>query len=79
MPKPDAKTSSLQARMQALRSRHAEIDTHVQAEQQRPQPSLARLRQLKRRKLMLKDEMAYYAGVMRTLSNGHGKTAEQTS
>ena len=58
---------SLKARISALRDRHRQIDTQIESEQARPAPSALRLRTLKNRKLMLKDEMTYYEGVLRTL------------
>lgn len=60
---------SLEARIDALRNRHAKLDAQIRDEQTRPLPNMARLRGLKGRKLVLKDEMAYYDGVLRTL--GH--------
>ncbi len=77
MPRTNAPTDSLQARIAALRSRHAEVDAQIHAEQARPLPGMARLRLLKRRKLMLKDEMTYYEGVLRTLEAGLQVRAEQ--
>lgn len=75
MTKTTAQTGTLEARIEALRSRHAELDTHIRAEQLRPLPSVSRLRLLKRRKLMLKDEMTYYDGVLRTLTQGSERMA----
>ncbi|WP_167647781.1 YdcH family protein [Mameliella alba] len=62
---------SLEARVQALRSRHAALEQDIEAEQRRPLPSMSRLRALKSRKLMLKDEMTYYSGLLQTLSSMH--------
>ncbi|KHQ52283.1 YdcH family protein [Mameliella alba] len=64
-------TPSLEARVQALRSRHAALEQDIEAEQRRPLPSMSRLRVLKSRKLMLKDEMTYYSGLLQTLSSMH--------
>jgi hypothetical protein len=61
---------SLEARIDALRNRHARIDAMIREELGRPMPNSTRLRGLKGRKLLLKDEMAYYAGVLRTLATG---------
>lgn len=68
--RPDS--ASLQARVNALRTRHARLDEAILAEQRRPLPSMGRLRALKARKLMLKDEMTYYRGVLQTLSSMGG-------
>lgn len=62
-------TPSLEARVQALRNRHAALEQDIKSEQRRPLPSMSRLRALKSRKLMLKDEMTYYSGLMDTLSS----------
>jgi hypothetical protein len=63
------KTETLEARVTALRNRHTKLDEDIRFEQNRPLPSMGRLRVLKSRKLMLKDEMAYYNGVLQTLSS----------
>ena len=65
----NGKGASLEARISALRNRHAELEAHIAQEQTRPLPSMTRLRTLKTRKLMLKDEMSYYDGVLQTLSS----------
>ncbi|WP_246135575.1 YdcH family protein [Pararhodospirillum oryzae] len=44
--------------MDALRSRHAEIDQLVETEEARPAPDDLLLARLKRQKLRLKDELA---------------------
>lgn len=60
---------SIEARIAALRDRHAALDSQIDDEQNRPAPNGLRLRLLKNRKLILKDEMSYYEGVLRTLRN----------
>jgi hypothetical protein len=45
------------AHLEALNARHANIDGMIAAEMTRPLPDSARLAQLKRRKLKLKEEM----------------------
>ena len=60
--------SSISARIEALKARHAALDERIREEQNRPLPSVSRLRMLKRNKLILKDEMTYYDGVLRTVS-----------
>lgn len=62
-------SASVQARIAALRARHADLEAEIDAEHSRPLPSTGRLRVLKSRKLMLKDELSYYDGVLRTLSS----------
>lgn len=66
--------ASLQARMTAIRGRHTKLEQEIEDEQRRPLPSMTRLRALKKRKLMLKDEMTYYDGVTQTLSSMHRGT-----
>ncbi|MBV2361309.1 YdcH family protein [Thalassococcus sp. CAU 1522] len=60
--------ASIEARIDALRSRHGDLDARIRSEQLRPLPNAAHLRHLKSRKLKLKDEMTYYEGVLRTLA-----------
>jgi len=62
---------SLANRIDTLRRRHAEIDTRIAAEQQRPMPDMARLKQLKTEKLGLKDAIA----ITRTILARHGPQA----
>jgi hypothetical protein len=45
-------------RLQALAARHAELEEALRVELARPLPDLAAVRSMKRRKLILKDEMA---------------------
>jgi hypothetical protein len=72
MVKTAADPEALSARIVALRARHADLEARIHAEQTRPLPSVSRLRLLKAHKLKLKDEMACYDGVVRTLSGpGH--------
>lgn len=66
---------SVEARIAALRMRHADLEAQIDSEHSRPLPSAGRLRALKSRKLMLKDEMTYYDGVLRTLSSLDGDTS----
>ena len=48
---------SLQSRIEALRSRHATLETRIAEEGGRPRPDDLRLLQLKVEKLRLKEEM----------------------
>lgn len=61
---------STQARLAALRLRHRSVDRDIEAEQKRPAPDLGTLQGLKRVKLRLKDEIARYEGLVRTLERG---------
>lgn len=45
------------SRLQALQSRHSELEQRIMAELGRPRPDDATLRDLKRNKLQLKDQM----------------------
>lgn len=62
-----APKDSLLSRSRALARRHALVDGYIEDEMQRPMPNTAVLRNLKRRKLELKDEMARIDGLWRTL------------
>ena len=48
---------SLQARIEALKERHANLESLIAAEDQRPRPDSETLSRLKLEKLKLKDEM----------------------
>jgi hypothetical protein len=48
---------SLQSHIEALRERHASLDTRIIAEDQRPRPDEQTLLRLKIEKLRLKEEM----------------------
>lgn len=54
------------ARMHALEQRHAALDAALAEELARPAPNLDAVRDLKRRKLALKDEIAGLARSRRT-------------
>lgn len=81
MPKTPSSTASLSARITALRQRHSELDSRIGRELSRPAPDSATLGRLKRHKLMIKDEMARYEGLLRALGHriaghhSHGETA----
>jgi hypothetical protein len=49
---------ALETRITSLQHRHTEIDEEILSLQTRPSPDDARIQQLKREKLMLKDELA---------------------
>ena len=44
--------------VETLRAKHAALEREIDQEMHRPQPNEARLAELKRRKLRLKDELA---------------------
>lgn len=48
---------SLQARLEALKERHASLEAQLAEEDQRPRPDDALVARLKQEKLRLKDEM----------------------
>lgn len=54
---------SLQSRIDSLKSRHAELDSRLQAEDQRPRPDTDVMVKLKLDKLRLKEEMERLRGV----------------
>ena len=49
---------SVSARIEALKTKHADLDVMVMMEEQRPSPDADQLKSLKRRKLQIKDEIA---------------------
>lgn len=53
---------SLQSRIDSLKSRHAELDHRLMAEDQRPRPDADVMVKLKLDKLRLKDEMERLRG-----------------
>ena len=61
----------LTSRIEALRSRHGALDRRIEVEHRRPLPDNSVLQRLKREKLRLKDELARYDGLSRTLARGH--------
>ena len=64
------KPAGLAGRIEALRQRHRSLDNRVTAEHQRPRPDSAVLQGLKRKRLRLRDELARYEGLLRTISRG---------
>ncbi len=69
------RVASLSARVTALQSRKARLEGEIAAEETRPAPDTLRLRQLKARKLQIRDQLAHYEGVMRTLKPLAGHVA----
>ena len=53
---------NLQARIETLKDRHANLDARLASEDKRPAPDGDTLALLKREKLRLKEEMARLAG-----------------
>ena len=52
---------SIEARLDSLKARHADLEEALHTEQVRPAPDEERLHDLKRKKLALKDEMVRLA------------------
>ncbi|MEX2200699.1 MAG: YdcH family protein [Dongiaceae bacterium] len=46
--------------IEALRSKHAELEAQISEEEKRPAPDDARIHELKREKLKIKDELAHH-------------------
>ncbi len=61
------RTASLTAHLKALKARHRTLDGEITQEQRRPAPDHAKLRWLKARRLVIRDQLARYEGVLRTL------------
>jgi len=68
--KPGKHRIALKARIEALRARHGALEARIGAEHRRPLPDTSVLQKLKREKLRLKDELARYDGLSRTLARG---------
>ena len=61
------KEQGLRQRLESLETRHADLETRIEAEMTRPMPDLLRIQKLKRLKLRVKDEIESISGVLRTL------------
>jgi len=57
---------SLQSHLEALETRHAALDARIESEQQRPSVDMFEMKDLKRQKLVLKDQIN---GLRRTKLN----------
>ena len=73
---PQSRVQSLVARIDSLRDRHNALDRQIEDEQKLSSPNWMRLRLLKTRKLILKDELSYYQGVLDALNGGHAQNAQ---
>ncbi len=60
---------SLGVKIAALKTRHHELKQKIAEELKRPVPCAMSLQKLKRRRLRIKDEMARYEGLLRTLTS----------
>ncbi|MCM2561052.1 DUF465 domain-containing protein [Lutimaribacter sp. EGI FJ00015] len=69
------RVASISARVAALNRRKADLEEEIAAEELRPAPDGLRLRQLKARKLRIRDQLARYDGVLRTLKPLAGHAA----
>ena len=56
--------NALPAKVAQLRRRHHRLAEQIDAELQRPAPCSVALRQLKRQRLQLKDQIAYYSALI---------------
>ena len=48
----------LNARIEALRMKHSELEHELEEESSRPSPNMSHLTEIKRQKLRIKDELA---------------------
>jgi len=64
---PRIRLFSIKARMANLRDRHQTVKARIAEELKRPAPCSMMLQQLKRRRLHIKDEIARYDGLLRTI------------
>jgi hypothetical protein len=62
-----APKASLEAHIAALQGRHHDLEERIAREQRRPAPDASLLQTLKRRKLLIKDDMTRFEGVLRSL------------
>ncbi|MFD1511077.1 YdcH family protein [Lacimonas salitolerans] len=69
------RVASVSARVAALQTRKQTLEDEIAAEEKRPMPDAARLRHLKARKLRIRDQLARYDGVLRTLKPLAGHVA----
>jgi len=58
---------SIRARIYNLRQRHRNVKAKIAEELKRPAPCSMALQRLKRKRLVIKDEIARYDGLLRTL------------
>jgi len=61
------KLFSTEVRIKHLRDRHQDVKAKIVDELKRPAPCSIALQQLKRRRLIIKDQIARYDGLLRTL------------
>ncbi len=66
----------IRARYEALQKTHASLEEKIDSEMQRPRPDDAVLRRLKRRKLLIRDELEAIASLMAVV--GDEATGEGT-
>ena len=71
------RVASISARVAALKSRKERLEQEIKGEEIRPVPDTLRLRQLKARKLQIRDQLARYDGVLRTLKPLAGHVASR--
>ena len=65
--KSTGKAQRVEARIGALRSRHAALETSIRNELGRPLPDSIRMKALKKLRLRTKDEIHEMLGVLRTI------------
>lgn len=61
---PARQQNALPAKMAQLRRRRHQLAEQIKVELQRPAPCSAALKHLKRQRLRLKDQIAYYTGLL---------------
>lgn len=65
---PSSDRTGLGRRLEALDARHRALESRIRDEMKRPLPEFLSLQALKRRKLVVKDEIEAIEGVLRTLA-----------
>lgn len=70
-----SRAKSISARVSALKRRKSQLEDKISAEQARPAPDHLRLRRLKSRKLVIKDQVARYDSLLRSLKPLAGHVA----
>lgn len=69
------KTQSLANWRDSLQRRHGLVERKIAAEMDRPLPDFLAIQELKRKRLLLKDELTLIEGVIRTVGEPKGPDA----
>lgn len=72
------RVASLASHVSSLRTRHRKLDSEIGEEHSRPAPDDLKLRWLKTRRLMLRDQLQHYEKTLKSLKSlaGHAMARE---